>query len=185
MERRVGNLLDMVRLESGALAPRREWVPLEEIVGSALQRLERRLEGRDLRVDLPADLPLVSVDPVLFEHLLHNLVDNALKHTAGPVEVSAREADGHILIEVADRGPGLPPGEEQRVFDRFYRGPGARGPGMGLGLSICRSIVQIHDGSISAENRPGGGAAFRIRLPMLEPPPEIDPCIGCPPEERQ
>jgi len=185
MDRLIGDLLDMVRLETGRPSVRREWVPLEEIVGSALQRLEPRLEGRALSVDLPADLPLVFVDPVLFEHLLHNLVENALKHTAGPVEVGAIAAEGHVVIEVADRGPGIPPGAEQKVFERFYRGPAARGPGMGLGLSICRSIVQIHDGSIAAANRAGGGAVFRIRLPMLEGPPEIDLRAGFPPEESR
>jgi two-component system sensor histidine kinase KdpD len=185
MDRLIGDLLDMVRLEAGRISLRREWVPLEEIVGSALHRLEPRLEGRDLAVDLPADLPLVLVDPVLFEHLLHNLVENALKHTSGPVEVSAMAAEGHVVIDVADRGPGIPPGAEQKVFERFYRGPAARGPGMGLGLSICRSIVQIHDGSISVERRSGGGAVFRIRLPMLEGPPAIDPRADPPPELRQ
>jgi len=183
MDRLIGDLLDMVRLETGRPSVRREWVPLEEIVGSALQRLEPRLEGRDLSVDLPADLPLLFVDPVLFEHLLHNLVENALKHTTGPVEVRASAAEGTVVIEVADRGPGIPAGGEQKVFERFYRGPAARGPGMGLGLSICRSIVLIHDGSICAANRAGGGAVFRIRLPMLEGPPAIDLRADVLPEE--
>ena len=177
MDRLIGNILDMVRLEAGGLAARREWVPLEEVIGPALARLEDRLAGRDVRVDLPVDLPLIPVDPVLFEHLLYNLVENAAKHTpsAVPIEVRARGGEGWVEIEVADRGPGLPPGEEQRVFEKFYRGPAARGPGMGLGLTICRSIAQIHDGSLAAENRPGGGAVFRIRLPIPERPPETDP----------
>jgi two-component system sensor histidine kinase KdpD len=178
MDRLIGDLLDMVRLETSTSSAKREWVPLEELVGPALQRLESRLAGRDVRLDLPGDLPLLSVDPVLFEHLFYNLVENALKHAAGPIDVSARADRGWMQIEVADRGPGLPPGTERNVFEKFYRGAGARGPGMGLGLSICRSIVQIHDGSISAENRPGGGAVFRIRLPMLERPPAIDLDLG-------
>jgi two-component system sensor histidine kinase KdpD len=177
MDRLIGNILDMVRLEAGGLAARREWVPLEEVIGPALARLEDRLAGRDVRVDLPVDLPLIPVDPVLFEHLLYNLVENAAKHTpsAVPIEVRARGGEGWVEIEVADRGPGLPPGEEQRVFEKFYRGPAARSSGMGLGLAICRSIAQIHDGSLAAENRPGGGAVFRIRLPIPERPPETDP----------
>jgi two-component system sensor histidine kinase KdpD len=152
-------------------------VPLEEVIGPALARLEDRLAGRDVQVDLPVDLPLIPVDPVLFEHLLYNLVENAAKHTpsAVPIEVRARGGEGWVEIEVADRGPGLPPGEEQRVFEKFYRGPAARSSGMGLGLAICRSIAQIHDGSLAAENRPGGGAVFRIRLPIPERPPETDP----------
>jgi two-component system sensor histidine kinase KdpD len=125
-------------------------------------------------VDLPADLPLISVDPVLFEHMVFNLVENAAKHSRPgvPIEVRARVAEGWVEIEVADRGPGLPPGEEQRVFEKFYRGPAPRGPGMGLGLAICRSIALIHDGVLMAENRPGGGAIFRMRLPIPEAPPE-------------
>jgi two-component system sensor histidine kinase KdpD len=179
MDRLIGNILDMVRLEAGGPAARREWVPLEEVIGPALARLEDRLTGRDVRVDLPADFPLLPVDPVLFEHLLFNLIENAAKHTSSPVsiEVHARAGDGWVEIEVADRGPGLPPGEEQRVFEKFYRGPAARGPGMGLGLAICRSIAQIHDGSLAGENRPGGGAVFRIRLPIPERPPETGPLI--------
>jgi two-component system sensor histidine kinase KdpD len=178
MDRLIGDLLDMVRLETGTPVAKREWVPLEELVGPALERLEDRLAGCVVRVDLPANLPLLSVDPVLFEHLFYNLIENAVKHAAGPIDVSARADEGWVQIEVADRGPGLPPGTERSVFEKFYRGPGARDPGMGLGLSICRSIVQIHDGSISAENRSDGGALFRIRLPMLERPPDIDPRVG-------
>jgi two-component system sensor histidine kinase KdpD len=182
MDRLIGNILDMVRLEAGGPAAKREWVPLEELVGPALARLEDRLADREVRLDLPADLPLIPVDPVLFEHLLFNLVENALKHApgAGPIEVSARAGEGWVQVEVADRGPGLPPGAERRVFEKFYRGPTARGPGMGLGLAICRSIALVHDGSLTAENRPGGGAVFRLRLPFLERPPEIDP-FGDPP----
>lgn len=177
MDRLIGNILDMVRLEAGGPAARREWVPLEEAIGPALARLEDRLAGRDVKVNLPAEFPLLPVDPVLFEHLLFNLIENAAKHTpaTGPIEISARAGEGWVEIEVADRGPGLPPGEEQRIFEKFYRGSAARGPGMGLGLAICRSIAQIHDGSLTAENRPGGGAVFLIKLPIPERPPEADP----------
>ncbi len=172
MDRLIGNILEMVRLEAGDLAARREWVPVEEIIGPALARAEDELAGRDVTVDLPEDLPLLHVDPVLFEHLVFNLIDNAVKHTpaAAPIEVRGRTSKGWVEIEVADRGPGLAPGEEERVFDKFYRGPAARGPGMGLGLSICRSIANLHDGSLTAGNRAGGGASFRVRLPVTSPP---------------
>ncbi len=172
MDRLIGNILEMVRLEAGNTAARREWVPVEEVVGSALARSEDDLIGREMKVDLPEDLPLILVDPVLFEHLLFNLIDNAVKHTPQtvPIELKAHAGEGWVEIEVADRGPGLPLGGEERVFEKFYRGPTARGPGMGLGLAICRSIAQIHDGSLTAENRTGGGALFRVRLPVYEPP---------------
>jgi two-component system sensor histidine kinase KdpD len=173
MDRLIGNILDMVRLEAGSAAARREWLPFEDVIGPALDRLEDRLAGRQVTVELPEDLPLIPVDPVLFEHLMFNLLENAAKHTppGTPILVRARAPEGWVEIEVADRGPGLPPGEEQRVFEKFYRGPKAGGPGMGLGLAICLGIVQIHGGLLAAENRPGGGAVFRIRLPIPGRPP--------------
>ncbi|MCU0662085.1 MAG: sensor histidine kinase KdpD [Myxococcota bacterium] len=175
MERLVGNILDMVRLESGGIVPKREWVPLEDAVGSALSRLEVRLGTREVRVGLPPGLPLLSVDPVLIEQLFVNLFDNVIKHCGpdAPIDVAARVADRTLEIEVADRGPGLLAGTEHQVFDKFYRGPGSRAGGVGLGLSICRGILAAHDGTISAENRPGGGALFRIALPIPESPPAV------------
>jgi two-component system, OmpR family, sensor histidine kinase KdpD len=183
MDRLIGNILDMVRLEAGSTAARREWVPVEEIVGPALARMEDVLAARDVRVDLPDDLPLILVDPVLFEHLLFNLVDNAVKHTPPgvPIDLRAGVARGWIEIEVADRGPGLPPGGEEKVFEKFYRGPSPRGPGMGLGLAISRSIAQIHDGTLRAENRTGGGASFTVRLPIVAPPGDDALSRGSPP----
>ena len=131
MDRLIGNILDMVRLEAGSTAARREWVPLEEVVGPALARLEDRLAGREVTVDLPADLPLIPVDPVLFEHLLFNLVENAVKHTPPAIPIEVRHGGGGwVEIEVADRGPGLPPGEEKSGYSRSStaaRPPGGRG----------------------------------------------------------
>ena len=169
MNRLIGNLLDMIRVESGALEVQKELQPLEEVVGVALIRLDDRLRGHPVTVTLPPDLPLVSVDAVLMEQVFVNLLENAVKYTppGTPIEISAVATDGSIRVDVADRGPGLPPGEEARIFDKFYRaaGVGTQG-GIGLGLTICRGIVTAHGGRIWAENRPGGGAVFRFTLPV-------------------
>jgi two-component system sensor histidine kinase KdpD len=173
LERLLANLLDMTRLESGGLEPKREWVPLEEIVGGALTRLEAQLAGREVRTEVPADLPLAFGDPVLLEQLVLNLLENAVKHTpAGTkIEIRAAAAGDALELEVADRGPGLAPGDETRVFEKFQRGARAGAGGVGLGLAICRGIATAHGGSIHAENRPGGGASFRLLLPLLDAPP--------------
>jgi two-component system sensor histidine kinase KdpD len=176
----VNNLLDMARLESGAIALACEWTPLEEIVGSVLGRLRDALAAHPVKVALPADLPLLHVDPVLLEQLFANLLENACKYTpAGtPIEISAQAVPGRIRVEVADRGPGIPAGEEAKLFDKFYRlQREAAQRGVGLGLAICKAIVAAHGGTISAANRPGGGAVFRFELPAGEPPgmePEVE-----------
>ena len=175
LERLVRNLLDMTRLESGALRVRREWVPLEEIIGVALTRLEAQIADRPVHTELPVDLPLLSIDAILVEQLFVNLLENAAKYTppGSAVDVIARVSGGSIVVEVADRGPGLPPGSEKRVFEKFYRGQQVERPGAGLGLAICLGIAQAHGGSIVGENRPGGGAIFRVTLPQTEPPPSV------------
>jgi two-component system sensor histidine kinase KdpD len=177
MERLIANVLDMVRIESGGMAPRRDWVPLEEVLGSALVRLDAKLQGREVKTDLPEGLPLVPVDPVLFEQVFVNLLENAIKYTpaASPVEIRARTADHELEIVVADRGPGIAPGEEERIFEKFHRGAHGGGGGVGLGLPICRGIVQAHGGTIDAANREGGGAEFTIRLRLNETPPTVAP----------
>lgn len=173
LERLVANLLDMTRLQSGAVKPRREWVPAVEVIGSALTRLERRLADRPVTTEIPDDLPLLPVDPVLLEQLLLNLLDNATKYTpaGSPIDVSASAADGAVAIEVADRGPGIPPGDEERVFERFRRGAHGDVAGAGLGLAIARAIAIAHGGTLAATPRPGGGAVFRLTLPLLDRPP--------------
>jgi two-component system sensor histidine kinase KdpD len=173
LERLLANLLDMTRLESGGVELRREWVPIEEIVGAALGRLERRLAGRAVATDLPEDLPLVAADPLLLEQLLVNLVENAVKYTpaGSPIELSAAVRDGALELAVADRGPGIPRAAESRVFEKFFRGAHPGVPGAGLGLSICRAIAEAHGGSLMAEDRPGGGAVLRLALPLGEGPP--------------
>jgi two-component system sensor histidine kinase KdpD len=166
--RLVGNLLDMTRFESGAVVLRRDLYPLEEIVGPVLQRLEPQLAGRSVTTDLPADLEPVYGDDVLLGQVVLNLLENTLKYTpAGtPIELAAENRDGAVILEIRDRGPGLTPGEEQRIFEKFYRGVSAGARGAGLGLAICRAIVQAHHGEITALNRAGGGAIFRVRLPL-------------------
>jgi two-component system sensor histidine kinase KdpD len=176
LEKLVANLLDMTRLEGGAVV-HREWVPLEEIVGAALVRLERTLAGHPIRTELDPALPLVALDPLLAEQLLVNLLENAAKYTppGTPVEVRARVAANHLELEVCDRGPGLPPGTESRVFEKFFRAGPVHAPGVGLGLAICRAIAHAHGGSIVAENREGGGACFRVTLPLAGTPPDASP----------
>jgi two-component system sensor histidine kinase KdpD len=168
LERLVANLLDMTRLQTGAVTLKRDWVPLDEMVGSALTRLDAKLGERPIAVDLPSSLPLLSVDPVLLEQLFVNLLENAAKYTPArsPLEISARVRGDKIEIEVSDRGPGLPPGSEEALFQKFVRGSKTGVPGVGLGLPICRAIAEAHEGTIHAENRPDGGATFRVLLPL-------------------
>jgi two-component system sensor histidine kinase KdpD len=175
LDRLVRNLLDMTQLESGTLRVKREWVPIEEIVGVALNRLESALLGRTIRANLHPDLPFISVDPVLLEQVFINLLENARKYTppGSPIEISALSGGGATSIEVSDRGPGLPAGSEARIFEKFFRAKNTGCPGVGLGLAICRGIVEAHGGTITAENRHGGGATFRVVLPQIGEAPVV------------
>lgn len=173
MERLINNLLDMTRLESGGLALKREWQPLSEVIGTTLQTLDRRLRGREVRLNIPTDLPLLQLDAAAMEQVVANLLDNILEYTpaGSPIEISARADDRDVFVEIADHGPGLPPGTEQRVFEKFFRAAqGAGHRGIGLGLAIARGIVEAHGGRIFAGNRSGGGAAFTIVLPIGDQP---------------
>jgi two-component system sensor histidine kinase KdpD len=177
LNRLIGNLLEMTRLESGALQARKEWHSLEEVVGAALTRLEGGPGRSAVQLTIPEDLPLVSLDDVLFEQVVRNLVENAQKYAPSdrPVEIEAAIERGGLRLTVADRGPGLEPGEEQRVFEKFYRGASTvRRPGVGLGLAICRGIVEAHGGTITATNRAGGGAVFTVWLPGGGEPPRVE-----------
>jgi two-component system sensor histidine kinase KdpD len=176
----VRNLLDMTRLESGSMQVRKEWHPLEEIVGAAVARVEPLLAGHSLTVDVAPDLPLVPLDDILIEQVLINLLENAAKHTPTGTAVSlrAQASHGDLLVEVCDTGPGIPTGEESKIFAKFYRGTGASRGGAGLGLAICRGIVEAHGGRIWAENRADKGAAFRFTLPLAGTPPDVEPTLG-------
>jgi two-component system sensor histidine kinase KdpD len=178
MERLINNLLDMTRLEAGGLSLRREWQPIHEVIGSALHHLERRLKDREVKLDIPATLPMVHTDTAAMEQVVANLLDNALEYTPpnSPIEISARADEHEVFVEIADRGPGLPPGTERRVFEKFFRAaPGAGRRGIGLGLAISRGIVEAHEGRIFAANRAGGGAVFTFTLPVSTPPTVLAP----------
>ena len=176
LNRLIRNLLDMTRLESGAVRLNKEWLSLEEVVGGALNHLDARFDIRDVRVDLPRDLPFVPGDAVLLEQLLINLLENAAKYASGGVEISATATRSEVALEVNDRGPGIPAGEEQRIFEKFQRsGRDGHQEGVGLGLTICRAIAMAHGGGISALNREGGGASFRVTLPLDRTPPSVPP----------
>ena len=176
LNRLVQNLLEMTRLEAGALVPHTAWHSIEEVVGAALGRFGKSLAERPVTTRIPAELPLVPMDDVLIEQVLINLIDNAIKYTppGTPIEVSAEEIGGTVMVEVADRGPGLPPGEERLIFEKFHRtDPAPSVRGAGLGLAICEGIIQAHGGRIWAENRPGGGVALRFALPLKDAPPRL------------
>ncbi|QOV89993.1 sensor histidine kinase [Humisphaera borealis] len=177
MDRLITNLLDMTRLEAGGLVMKREWQPVQEVIGSSLRQLDRRLLGRQVTTDVETDLPLAPIDSVGIEQVLVNLIDNAIEYTpaGSPIRVTANAIEGGIAIEVADSGPGLPIGTETRVFDKFFRAHAVDAPrGIGLGLAIARGIVEAHGGRISAANRPEGGAVFRFTIPIVGTPPVVD-----------
>ena len=174
LSRIIKNILAMTRLESGAVTLRKEWQSLEEIVGVVLNRLGDRLNDHPVTVNLPATLPLIPFDGLLLDQVFMNLFENAIKYSpkGTPLELSASESLYTVTVELADRGSGIPPGEEERIFEKFGRGPAfGGGGGVGLGLAICRAIINAHGGKIWAENRPGGGAVFRFTLSAAGIPP--------------
>jgi two-component system, OmpR family, sensor histidine kinase KdpD len=183
LDRLLKNLLDMMRIEAGAVHLNKEWHPLDEIVGAALARLEEQLRNHIVNTAFPPDLPMVQIDGVLLEQVVINLLENAGKYApAGSViDLSASAGDHEVVVEIADRGQGIPVGEEVRIFDKFYRAKPAREGGVGLGLTICRGILEAHGGRIWAENRTGGGAVFRFAIPL----PEEQPPVATEPAERR
>ncbi|HYE34781.1 sensor histidine kinase KdpD [Methylocaldum sp.] len=177
MSNLVNNILDMARLDAGAVRLNKQWHILEEIVGTVLIRLQKRLEGRSVSVKLPRDLPLVYVDAVMIEQVLVNLLENAVRYTppGSPIEIWAELSPLMVTVSVADRGPGIPKGQEDEIFEKFHRTHRESAQsGVGLGLAICRAIVEAHGGWIRAKNRGTGGAIFSFALPLELSPPTVD-----------
>lgn len=169
----VENLLDMARIQSGNIHLKREWLPIEEVIGSAIRSVQSQLQTRQVKVNLAAALPLVEMDAVLIERVLANLLENAAKFTPATLPVSVMATIQNNLLEVAvkDDGSGIVPGREQEIFDKFTRGSKESStPGVGLGLAICRAIVEAHGGKIWAVNNTTGGATFTFTLPLGTPP---------------
>ena len=169
----VDNLLDMARIQSGQVRLRREWLPFEEVVGSALKSAQAALVHHRVDVVLPRNLPLVEIDATLIERVLYNLLENAAKYTppGTVVTLSAETAGSDLRVTVRDTGPGIPVGQEEIIFEKFTRGARESStPGVGLGLAVSRAIVEAHRGKIWAENNPDGGARFCFTLPLGTPP---------------
>lgn len=171
----IANLVFATRLEVGEVALRREWSSLEELIGSALQRARPQLGERPLDLDVDPRLPLVEADPVLLEQALFLLIDNAAHHTPPGTRVGVRAfvADGGLVVEIADAGPGIPAAMRDHLFERFARGPTTSG--MGLGLAICAAIAKAHGGAVALVPGPARGATFRLRLPLPAHQPTLPP----------
>ncbi len=176
MSNLVNNILDMARLDAGAVELNRQWHTLEEIVGTVLNRLQARLDARPVQVKLPTTLPLIHVDGVMIEQVLANLLENAVRYSpeGSGIEIAAELSPFTITVSVADRGPGIPKGLENRLFEKFYRVQRESAQsGVGLGLAICRAIIEAHGGTIQASNRGSGGAVFSFMLPLEQPAPTV------------
>jgi two-component system sensor histidine kinase KdpD len=174
LNRLLSNLLEVTRLEGGVHL-HKESFPLEEVVGAALHRLQRQLAGRNVVTQIPSDLPMVAIDDVLMEQVFINLVENALKYTPPETDIAiAASRQNHAVeVTVLDSGPGFRQGDEDLVFEKFFRGRTDNVRGAGLGLAICRAIIEAHGGAIRAENRPGGGAVIRFTIPMSDTKPAL------------
>jgi two-component system sensor histidine kinase KdpD len=173
LNRLVGNLLDVTRLDSGHVRPKLDWCDVRDLVQTTVRLLERELAGREIEIEAAEKIPLARLDFTLMQQSLSNLLLNAADHTpAGTaILVQARHEAGWLMLIVADNGPGLPPELLPRIFDKFFRAPNAPAGGSGLGLAIVKGFVEAHGGQISAANRPGGGAIFSIKIPLTEKPP--------------
>jgi two-component system sensor histidine kinase KdpD len=178
MSKLINNILDMARLDAGVVKLNKQWHPLEEIIGTVLTRLQKQLLGRPVKVKLPSGIPLVFADAVMIEQVLINLLENAIRYTPhdSELEITAETSANIVEITVADHGPGIPKGREDQLFEKFYQARHeAAQSGVGLGLAICRAIIEAHGGRIYAQNRIGGGAVFTFVLPVDQSPPVMDP----------
>lgn len=176
LNRLVGNLLDMSRIEGNALKPEKEWYPIDELIHDVVGRMQPLLQGRLVQTHLPNDLPPVELDYLEIDQVLTNLIENAVRYTpaTSPIEISTELDSDHMKISVADHGPGIPPSTIEHIFDKFYRvldtQRDATHPiGSGLGLAVCRGLVEAHNGRIWMENREDGGAIFYFTLPVRKP----------------
>jgi two-component system, OmpR family, sensor histidine kinase KdpD len=168
LNRLVENLLDMTRLESGLFAPKKDWCDVRDLFNSAIAKTSRELKACRVTIEVPSEIPLIKLDFALMEQVLTNLLINASLYTPRGSEITLKASTGagECILEVSDNGPGLPSDALERIFDKFFRVPGSKTGGTGLGLSIARGFVEAQKGSIRAENRPGGGLSFIIRLPL-------------------
>lgn len=168
LNRVVNNLLDMNRLESGVIRPKQEWCDVRDLLQSAIESERETINGRDIRLDVPENIPLALMDHTLIEQAVAKLLANAGSHTPSrlPIEIDAEYKSDQLVISVSDRGLGLPPELAERLFEKFYRGDDRKTGGLGLGLSIARGFIEAHGGKLTAENRDGGGARFIISLPV-------------------
>jgi two-component system sensor histidine kinase KdpD len=169
----IANLLSATRLESGKAILNKQLEALDDLIAGVLSRLSGRLTDRELIVDVPDDLPLLEVDPVLLDQLLVNQLENVLRYTPGssPIELRVRSSENTMLLEVCDRGPGVAEADREKVFEKFFRGQAAsrNDGGTGLGLTICRAIAHAHGGSVTLHGRRGGGCILRTALPLSQP----------------
>jgi two-component system sensor histidine kinase KdpD len=171
LNRLVENLLNMTRLEAGAIHLRKEPYDIQDVIGSSLEQIGERLDNRKVKINIQPDLPHIPLDFTLFGQVLVNLLDNAVKYSAEDtlIEINVNQKDDSVVIEICDRGVGIPPSDLERVFDKFYRVQRPENiSGTGLGLTICKGIIEIHGGTIKASNRPGGGTIVTVMLPKEE-----------------
>ncbi len=178
MSNLINNILDMARLESGVLELNKQWYPLEEIIGTVLSTLHKKLIDRPVKVKLPNGIPMIWADSLMIEQVLINLLENALRYSplGSELEISAEIDPSTVQVSVADRGIGIPTGKEAQLFEKFYQTHHESAQsGVGLGLAICKAIIDVHGGKIYARNRTEGGAEFIFTLPVEQAPPTVNP----------
>ena len=177
MSNLVNNILDMAKLDAGVIQLNKQWHPVEEVIGTVLTRLQKHLQGRKVNVKIPSGIPMIYADSVLIEQLLINLLENALRYTpaGSPLEIAVDVSPSAVEVHVSDHGQGIPKGMENKLFEKFYRvHQESAQSGVGLGLAICRAIIEAHGGTIKAQNRPEGGARFSFVIPLDREPPVME-----------